>query len=86
MGAATDTLGTADALEGAGLDADTAKATARAIETGCASAVEGLVTRDGLRAELKALETRLVLWGAGIVLGGTALVLSGVGVLLRLVA
>ena len=43
------------------------------------------MTRDGLRAELKALETRLVLWGAGIVLGGTALVLSGVGVLLRFV-
>ena len=86
MGAATDRLGTADALEGAGLDTGTAKATARAIETGCAAAVEGLVTQDGLRAELKVLETRLVLWGAGIVLGGAALVLSGVGVLLRLVA
>ncbi len=84
MSTATDTLATAEALEGAGLDADTAKATARAIDTGCAAAVEGLVTQDGLRAELKALETRLVLWGAGIVLGGSALVLSGVGVLLRL--
>lgn len=85
MSTATDTLATADALEKAGLDADTARATARAIETSCTTAVQGLVTQDGLRAELKALETRLVLWGAGIVLGGTALVLSGVGVLLRLV-
>lgn len=85
MNVATDTLATADALEAAGLDADTARATARAIDTGCTAAVHGLVTQDGLRAELKALETRLVLWGAGIVLGGSALVLSGVGVLLRLI-
>lgn len=47
--------------------------------------VERPATQDGLRAELKALETRLILWGAGIALGGSAAVLSGVGVFLRFV-
>ncbi len=66
MTSATDTLATADALEADGVDARTARATARAIETGCAAAVERTVTKEALRAELKAMEVRLILYGLSI--------------------
>ena len=62
MAATTDTLTSAQLLEEAGMPRRQAAAQARAIDLGCAEAVLNLPTK----ADLKALEVRLLLYGLSL--------------------
>ncbi len=84
-----DSLATARALERAGMDPAHAEAVTEAI--GGAVGGTGAVTRAdldaamaALRADLAALEVRLIRWAIGSVLATAALTVAAVGLLLRL--
>ncbi len=62
MTSATDTLASAEALEEAGVTRRQAAAHARVIDSACAAAISDLPTK----ADLKALEVRLLLYGVSL--------------------
>ncbi len=63
---ATDTLTSAQVLEEAGVPRRQAAAHARATERAFAAAVAELLTRTVLKADLRALEVRLLLYGISL--------------------
>lgn len=84
-----DSLATARALEQAGMDPAHAEAVTEAIGGAVSSAAT--VTRADLdalradvRADLSALEVRLIRWAIGSALGTAALTVAAVGLLFRL--
>ena len=66
MTMATDMLTSAQLLEEAGVPRRQAAAHARAIERACAAAIAGLPSRAVLKADLRALEVRVVLYGMSL--------------------
>ena len=66
MMSTTDTLSSAETLVEAGVPRRQAVAHARVVDAACSAAIADLPTRAVLRADLRALEVRLLLYGVSL--------------------